>query len=133
MSGHTPGPFRLIIGRKNEDGTPHEAEIVSKAFSQNYKTWLNERGVVKEEEETEYATWGQVSMGRFYGKHNGSGEGSGPKRMLSDEEAMANAQFALTALNCHEDLVEALRQIATPGSMGVTGIARAALLKAGVS
>ena len=108
---HTAGPYRIVVTRTNEDGTPFEAEIVSETVSQNFAAWLKENGKAAPAHPEGRTGWGQVSFGRFHGLYNGSGAQSGPPRMLSDEEAIANAKHTLLCLSTHDKLVEAIESL----------------------
>jgi hypothetical protein len=106
MTKHTPGPYTLVVTRKNADGSPHEMEIRSRAVSRNYDAWLKEQG-----KEKAHGDWGTVTMGKYHQMINGSGPQAGPETLLSDEEAFANAQYVHTCLSAHDDLVALLREI----------------------
>lgn len=102
---HTPGPYYLRANRRTEAGEPLELEIMTESVSSNFAKWLREKGKVLEP-----GTWGRVSFGTFHGTHNGSGSWAGPSRMLSEEEATANAKRVLLTLSMHDSLVAALNQ-----------------------
>ena len=94
---HTPIPWILEV-----DGTLHK--IFSKSSSQAVLKWR------KDNPDKRQDTFNEVKICDISVHYNGSGDEFGPDISLDIDEARANAEIIVKAVNCHDDLVEALAQ-----------------------